>query len=342
MKKISTRKKNLNQHTTFLGCDDWELNYFRSKFRATPASFLKQVTLPPSQRAIGEKTTVLSVFITTPIDEALLKQFPNVKYIATRSTGYDHCESTLLKERGVKVANVPSYGENTVAEMAFALLLSMTRKIHPTYCRIQDGNCSRDDLRGIDLRGKTLGVVGAGRIGQHAIRMGLGFGMKVLAYDPKRNAQLAKELGFQYANLSSLVKKSDVLTVHAPYFPSTHHILNKKNLSQCKKGMYLINTARGELIETEALYRGIKNGSIAGAGLDVLEDEASVLKPSWKPANKQEARIAQMNAELIRHPNVLYTPHNAYNTTEAIQRIADTTIDNILSFLRQKPKNLVI
>jgi D-lactate dehydrogenase len=274
-----------------------------------------------------------------------MARFPSLKLIATRSTGYDHIDLAAAKARGISVANVPFYGENTVAEFAFALILSLSRRIPEAREHTTRGSFSPTGLRGFDLAGKTLGVVGVGHIGAHMIRMAQGFDMKVVGFDPYPNAELAHTLNFTYASLTDLLAASDVITLHVPYNEHTHHLINKGNISAVKKGAYLINTARGAVVETEALVEALRSGTLAGAGLDVLEEEgdmADEMKLLTSPHPKEEElKIALENHYLITHPRVIVTPHCAFNTAEAVRRILDTTISNIDAFGKSAPTNLV-
>lgn len=288
---------------------------------------------------------MLCVFMDSPIREAELVRFPALKFIATRSTGFDHIDLAATKARGITVANVPSYGEHTVAEFAFALLLALSRRIPEADAHVREGGFSPQGLRGFDLAGKTLGVVGCGHIGMHMIRMGNGFGMKVLGFDTCEDETKAHEYNFTYAGLPELLEQSDVISLHVPYNPHTHHLINKENIKHVKHGAYLINTSRGAVIDTDALVDALEDGSIAGAGLDVLEeegdmaDEAALLTAAHP--NELEIKIALANHYFIEHPRVIVTPHLAFNTAEAVRRIFDTTIDNILAFIAGTPKNLV-
>jgi len=244
------------------------------------------------------------------------------------------------------VSTVPFYGENTVAEFAFALILALSRKVIDADELVRDtGTFSQDGLRGFDLAGKTLGVVGCGHIGVHAIRMGNGFGMKVLGFDTHADEARAKELNFAYASLEDLFANSDIVTIHVPYNSHTHHIINRDNIRHFKKGSYLINTARGAVVETDALVEALKAGVIAGAALDVLEEEGELndelaLLTAPHP-NEAGIKTALENHYLIDHPRVIVTPHVAFNTTEAVERILDTTAGNIANFAAGSPTNAV-
>jgi len=288
---------------------------------------------------------VLCTFIESSIAEAEMSRFPAVKLIATRSTGYDHIDLAAAAVRGITVVNVPFYGENTVAEFAFALLLALSRRIIDADERVRTGIFSPKDLRGFDLAGKTLGVVGTGHIGAHIIRMAKGFGMNVVGFDAYPNADLSHTLGFEYLTLPELLAQSDIITLHVPYNEHTHHLINSENIGGIKKGAYLINTARGAVVETEALVGALKSGILAGAALDVLEEEgdladATVLLSAPHP-NEATLKVMLQNHYLIDHPRVIVTPHLAFNTKEAVERILNTTLENIRSFSAGTPTNTV-
>ncbi|HEC30410.1 MAG TPA: hydroxyacid dehydrogenase, partial [Candidatus Yonathbacteria bacterium] len=243
----------------FLG-EEWEEEYVEEKLDGVDVEiFSGPIQDYPDLH--DDEVEVLSVFIKSHVGAEEMDKFPNIKLIATRSTGFDHIDLEEAKKRGIIVSNVPSYGANTVAEYAFALLLSLSRKIPESYEQVREtGSFSQKGLRGFDLKGKTLGVVGCGNIGVHAIIMGKGFGMEVIVSDPHQNEEVRAELGFKYVSLDELLASSDIITIHAPYNEHTHHLINSENINKIKRGAYLINTARGAIIETEALIRGLKEG----------------------------------------------------------------------------------
>jgi D-lactate dehydrogenase len=318
----------------FLELHDWEENYLRE--RIDPRHEIVATLVPDAE--------VVSPFIYTKMTAEVLANLPKLKLIATRSTGFDHIDVAECARRGVTVCNVPFYGENTVAEHTFALILALSRKVHEAFVRVRAGNFSLDGLRGFDLKDKTIGVVGAGHIGLHVIRIARGFGMKVVAFDVRRDHFLAEVLGFDYADLDSLLGRSDIITLHAPYNKHTHHLINRDNVSKIKRGAILINTARGGLIDTEALLTALDKGILAGAGLDVLEGEESIYEESallGDAVNPEKLRIAIQNHVILKKPNVVFTPHNAFNSQEALERILDTTADNIQSFVAGQSKNVV-
>ncbi|OHA82440.1 MAG: hypothetical protein A2675_01375 [Candidatus Yonathbacteria bacterium RIFCSPHIGHO2_01_FULL_51_10] len=290
---------------------------------------------------------VLSIFVKTRVDGAVMDRFPRLKLIAARSTGFDHIDVAEAARRGITVVSVPAYGENTVAEFALALMLALSRKIRDASHRMYDEHLfSQEGLRGFDLKGKVLGVIGTGRIGQQVIKMARGFDMNVVANDPFPKDGIDGALGFSYVSLDDLFSQADVITLHAPHNEHTHHIINKNTLPKLKRGVYIVNTARGGLIETLALVRGLDEGIIGAAGLDVFEleeylgaGEKNVLIPD--ETAPENVRTLLGNHYLIEHPRVIVTPHNAFNTLEAVERILDTTAENIRSFAAGTPQNIV-
>jgi D-lactate dehydrogenase len=287
---------------------------------------------------------VLIPFIHTKVGPAELEAMPKLRFIATRSTGYDHIDLAAAKERGIIVANVPGYGETAVAEFTFALMLTLSRKVHQAYARTQRGDYTLEGLRGFDLYHKTLGVVGAGAIGLHVIRIATGFGMNVLAYDVMQNRLLSEVLGFRYVPLNELLSQSDIVTLHAPAIAPTYHMLNKETFAHLKRGAYLINTARGSLIDTTALAWALDTGILAGAALDATEGEEFLQHEEelLSEANAEEKlKLLVRNQVLQRRSNVIITPHIAFDSEEALRRIQDTTIENVKAFLAQAPANIV-
>jgi D-lactate dehydrogenase len=318
----------------------WEADYLREAL--TKAGFECDVyenNLDSQNLPEKKDYQAISVFISSKIDKPVIDHFPGLELITTRSTGFDHIDLAYAREKGSALGYVPYYGENTVAEFAIGLILTLSRKLYWSIDRIKkEAKFSFEGLRGTDLRGKTLGVIGAGHIGQHVIRMAKGFEMNIIAFDRYPKPELAKELGFEYKSMDEILGQSDFITLHLFYAPETHHIINKESIKKIKRGAYLINTARGPLIETEALVMALKDGTLAGAGLDVLEEE-DILKDEmgyWlkfeKTAQSSNMENVLYNHILMDMPNVIITPHNAFNTKEAITRILDTDITNIAEF----------
>ncbi len=329
----------------YLYNEEWEKEYISNKLSAASIQFAKSLKEVSEENL--KKTEVLSVFISNSIGKEVLDKMPNLKLVATRSTGFDHIDIEVAKNKKIEVVSVPSYGKNTVAEFTFALLLSLSRKIYDAYNRIvETGSFSQEGLRGFDLKSKTIGIIGTGNIGLNSIAIAKGFSMNVIAYDLYPKEDVAKKMGFKYVSLDELLGQSDIITIHAPHTDSTYHMINSDNIEKIKKGAYLINTARGPIVETKALVEALKKGILAGAGLDVLEEEGD-MKDEMNLLNTDHPKLEELrnvlsNHYLIDHPRVIITPHNAFNTDEAIKRILDTTVENINSFAKGEIKNSVI
>ena len=328
----------------FFEIEDWEKEYIKSGLENQEVSFFEE-PLSEDNFESAKDCQIISPFIYSQIDENVLGKLPELKMIATRSTGFDHINLASAKKDNITVCNVPFYGENTVAEHTFALILSLSRKLFDSVERARKGDFSLEGLRGFDLKDKTLGIVGMGHIGLHVARIAKGFEMNVLAYDLNQDKKMAKNIGFNYVNFEDLLSKSDIITLHAPYNKATHHLINSGNINLIKRGAYLINTARGGLIETDALLKALSDGILAGAGLDVLEEECFI-KEEAQLLSKEFPKTCDLktilqNHILLQQQNVIITPHNAFNSQEALMRILDTTIDNISAFIKGKPINEV-
>ena len=285
----------------------------------------------------------VSVFIYSKIDEWTLQNMPNLKLLATRSTGFDHIDLKACRKMGVTVCNVPSYGENTVAEHTFALILSLSRGLCRT-CPRFGANFSMEGLMAFDIKGKTIGVVGAGQIGLHVIRIAKGFGMNVLAYDTHKSRILAEVLGFEYASLEDLLAKSDIITLHVPYNKTTHHLMSKDTFNLVKRGAILINTARGGIVDTEALIAALDAKVLSGAGLDVIEGEELINEEKQLTYDSKNMKALVNLAKdhiLLSKDNVIFTPHTAFYSKEALERILETTVENVVAFTSGKPQNVV-
>lgn len=327
----------------FFEVEEWEDQYIKDALSGQEVSLTKDKL--ESQNAEQYKDfEIVSTFIYSTLSKEVLEKMPNVKCIVTRSTGYDHIDLGYCKEKGIVVMNVPSYGVHTVAEQTFALMLALTRKIIPSVERTKKGDFSMDNLQGIDLCGKTLGVIGGGKIGTSVITIAVGFGMHVLVYT--RHEQPSDNPSVEYiTDLNTILSRSDILTLHLPLTDETKHIINRDSLQHMKKGTYLINTARGGLVETEAILQGLNEGIFAGVGLDVLEDEHDIREErellSTEFLKNCDLRTDLMEHILLNKENVLVTPHNAFNTKEAVQEILDVSIADVKSFLSNTPENVV-
>ncbi len=300
-----------------------------------------------NENNLDPKTEVLSIFVSSEVTENIINKLPNLKFIACRSTGFNNIDLEATSKHKVVVANVPSYGDETVAEYAFGLLLALTRKIIPAHQAVQAGRVALPSLMGSDLHGKTLGIIGAGRIGRIAARIGVGFGMKVLAYDLFQDEAAAESIGFDYTSFEKIITDCDVISLHAPYTGDNYHLIDAKAFNKMKKNAIIINTARGELIDTEALVQALTKNKIAGAALDVIEGE-KLLDVNEEvlflrnPSFSKESLHLNLALSVLAHlPNVVISPHNAFNTGEAILRINTTTADNITAYEKGRPINVI-
>jgi D-lactate dehydrogenase len=324
--------------------EEWE---HRACLRLQPAHQLTCTTRVLTEKTAGEyaDAEIVTTFVNSTLNAAVLSLLPGLKLIATRSTGYDHIDLDYCRRHGIAVSNVPDYGDTTVAEHAFALLLAVARNLVESVERTRRGDFSQARLRGFELRGKTLGVIGTGRIGQRVIEIAKGFGMPVLAFDLHPDLDNARRRGFRYADLDVVLSTADVITLHVPASPQTIGLLSDRAFGLMRPGAVLINTARGNIVDVPALVRALADGRLRGAGLDVLpqepliREEAQIFRTASTEGYDLQALVA--NHVLLRFPNVIVTPHNAYNTVSAVQRIIDTTLDNIEAFAAGQPRHLV-
>ncbi len=322
----------------------WQAAYLSERLSDLDLSFSPE-PLSPATVDLARDAEIVTVFIRSAVSREVVDALPKLKLVATRSTGYDHVDLEACRERGIPVCNVPRYGENTVAEHTFGLILALTRHIHQAYLRTARGDFTIAGLEGIDLKGRTLGVVGVGRIGLHVIRIAKGFQMSVLAYDAQQNPLLSDVLGFEYAPLDGVLGRADIVTLHLPLLPSTHHLMNRERFGLMKRGAYFVNTARGGLVDTDALLWALDELILAGAGLDVVEGEELVADEErllGQAGVEEKLRMIVRQHVLLRRENVVLTPHMAFFSREAEQRILETTIENVRAYLAGSPTNDVL
>lgn len=281
---------------------------------------------------------IISIFTTSRTPAEILDKFSNLKMVAARSTGFNHIDLNYCKQNNITVVNVPRYGDCTVAEFAFGLLLDIMRKITMAYDNLKNGVINIQGYVGNDLNQKTIGIIGTGAIGSHAVKIADGFCMKILAFDPYPKKELEEKYNLQYVDLDTLYKESNIISIHAPSTKENFHMVDEEAFSKMKKGVIIVNTARGEIMDTQALYRAIKNGIVAGAGLDVLECEDIINREDEYLMNVDCIDLGCLTRTLLNHkllemPNVIVTPHVAFDSIEAIYRILQTTITNIKGYL---------
>lgn len=319
--------------------EDWEKERIHDQF---PDSEVKIVQEPLQECNLEEEkvkdSDVICTFIYSENSKENLSKFDNLKCVVTRSTGTDHIDLEYCNENSIDVCNVGHYGENTVAEFAFSHLLNISRHVCKSIQRVSSGSYDTSGLRGFDLKGKTVGVVGFGSIGKKFAKMAKGFEMNVILYDahPDNKREDAKEIGAHFVDFESLLSQSDVVSIHVPLIPPTKHLLNKDTINKMKDGSILINSARGEIVESEALLEALNSGKIYAAGLDCLEGENLVKEDLEliynKNSSNEDYRVALEDHMLMHHKRSFITPHNAFNSQDALERILGTALRNISSF----------
>lgn len=324
--------------------EDWEKESFSSLTAAHDVVFVHE-PLTSANVHHYKDADIVSVFIYSDLSSGVMEMLTSLKMIATRSTGFDHIDIPAAEQKKIIVSNVPTYGEATVAEHVFALLLTISHHMYDAIDGTRRGSFSQEGLRGFDLAGKTIGIIGTGNIGLHVAQIARGFGLKVLAHDMAPDTAAANNLGFSYVALDDLLALSDVITLHVPGNDATQNMISTRAFEKMKQGAVLINTARGSVVDVEALVEALTSGKLAAAGLDVLPGE---------PAIKEEAELLRrvrhqqgdlkallMDHVLLRMENVFITPHSAFNTREAILRILTTTAKNISGFVAGAPLSIV-
>lgn len=327
----------------FFELEPWEREWLTREPDLEGAAFFEE-PLSAARLQPDPEAEVLSGFIRSPVNAAVLENLPGLKLVSTRSTGFDHIDLDLCRSRAITVCNVPRYGDHTVAEHTFGLILALSRKIHHAFVRTSRLDFSLEGLRGFDLRGKTLGVVGTGSIGVRVIQIAGGFGMRVLAFDTREQPLLAEVLGFDYVPLERLLREADVVTLHVPLLLATRQVLDREKFGWMKPGALLVNTSRGGLVDTGALIEALDSGHLGGAGLDVLEGEEFIGEDQQMlggALSAESLRSVLQDYNLLRRENVIFTPHIGWYSQEAQERILATTLENIRAFRAGEPVNVV-
>lgn len=325
--------------------EDEKIDYFKQNL---PEHELTFITEPLTETSLPQSMDfdIISTFVSSKVTSHVIDSLPSLKFITTRSTGFDCIDIAYAKNKNIPVSNVPAYGSHTVAEFTFGLILTLSRKINQGINRLKIGfDFNFEGLRGFDLNGKTLGVIGTGKIGTNVIKIAKGFNMKIIAFDAHPNQELAKTYGFSYFSLDDVLKNADIVTLHVPYSEQTRYLINRNNIFQMKKGVLFINTARGAVVETEALFQALMQGHLAGAALDVLEEENELKEEAELLADNklQDNKFKNILKDhvLANLPQVVVTPHMAFYTKEAEFAILETTVKNITSFIQGQPENVV-
>lgn len=275
------------------------------------------------------------VFVNDQVDRECLKILAaqGVKLIALRCAGFNNVDLAAAKEYGLAVVRVPAYSPHAVAEHTIGLLLTLNRKIHRAYNRVRELNFSLSGLVGFDVFGKTVGIIGTGKIGRITAQIFRGFGAVVVAYDPFASQEWATANGVRYVDLDTLLTASDIISLHVPLLAETRHLINERSLSRMKQGVFIVNTSRGKLIDTAALIAALKTGHVGGVALDVFEEEEGVFFEDLSGHVLMDDALSH----LLVFPNVLITAHQAFLTHEALSEIARVTTLNILSQEANEP-----
>lgn len=298
---------------------NFELQYFEDPLTTDTVAFTRDFD-------------AVCVFVNDRLDRRVITQLAanNVKLIALRCAGFNNVDLEAAHDKGISVVRVPAYSPYAVAEHTVALIMSLNRKTHRSFNRVREGNFSLNGLIGFDLHGKTVGVIGTGKIGQIFSRIMTGFGCRIVAHDPYPNRELEKS-GVEYVGLDILYGTSDIISLQCPLTPETHHLIDQKALDQMKTGVMLINTSRGGLIDTKVLVGALKTGKIGYLGIDVYEQEEDLFFKDLSDEIVHDDLIMR----LITFPNVLITAHQAFFTKTAMQNIASTTLENIEAFFQE-------
>ena len=284
--------------------------------------------------SLTQGATAVCVFVNDPVNADIVRAMADhgVKLIALRCAGYNNVDLQAAAEVGIRVVRVPAYSPHAIAEYALALMLAADRHIPRAVTRTRDGNFSLQGLLGFDLYGKTLGVIGTGKIAKVLVRMLSGFGMTILGYDPYPDEEFALVNAMQYVSLDELFQRSDIITLHCPLTPETRYVINAENIAKMKDGVMIVNTGRGQLIDTNALIEGLKSRKVGSAALDVYEEEGNYFYEDTSDAVIVDDTLAR----LLSFNNVYVTSHQAFFTREALHNIANTTLRNVKDFVEGK------
>jgi D-lactate dehydrogenase len=288
-----------------------------------------EARLTPDTALLARGSDAVCVFVNDQVNEPVLKEFKGlgIRLVALRAAGYNNVDLVAAKRQEIAIARVPAYSPEAVAEHAAALILSLNRNIHRAYARVREGNFALEGLLGFNLQGRTVGIVGTGRIGASLARIMSGFGCRVLAYDIAPNPACAS-FGVKYVALVELLGASDIVSLHCPLTPQTRHLIDDSAIRQMKHGAMLINTSRGAIVDTQAVVNGVKSGAIGHVGLDVYEEETTLFFED----KSDEVIGDDVFERLLTFPNVLVTGHQGFFTSDALAAIAETTMANIASF----------
>jgi len=305
--------------------DNFDIKFFRESLNEQTVNMLSEDDF--------ENTMIISVFINSSVSDSIVSRFKNLRVISTRSTGYDHIDLSSCVGKNIALINVEAYGSIAVAQFTFAMILMLVRNLFLAVTTQKNAIISTDNLTGRDLNSLTLGIVGTGQVGAGVCKIAHGFGMRILAHDMRTKNELEETYGVEYVSLEALLKNSDVITLHIPYTKENYHMFSKEQFEQIKDGAYFINVARGELVDNEALLEAVKSSKFKGVALDVIachqDSKAGKEKSSLYCIETSEAI-----KELAKLPNVLITPHMAYDTQEAVNYILKETFRGLSDFVK--------
>ncbi len=315
-----------NQGKTGPAASDTEMPEFEIKYFNTRLN-IDSVSLARGFDAV-------CAFVNDDLSSGVIKSLKEmgIKIVALRSAGYNNVDLETAYQN-VHIVRVPAYSPYSVAEHAAAMMLSLNRKTHRAYYRTRDNNFSINGFLGFDMKGKTAGIIGTGRIGLTLVGILRGFGMKVIAYDARPKSEVEEQYGFTYVSLDELYDQADIISLHCPLTPETHHIVNAESIKKMKSNVMIINTSRGQLVDTGALIDALREHRIGSAGLDVYEEEGDYFFEDLSNETIEDDKLAR----LLTFPNVLVTSHQAFFTNEALTNIASTTLNNLRAYFQNKP-----
>ncbi len=317
---------------TFTSLKEQDIQFFKEKLRNFNVKFFNETIDKIPLEKIRD-TEILSIFVFDRLDEKLISKLKKLKLIITRSAGVDHIDIEYCKKRGIKIAHMPAYSPKSIAEHTLAMILTLTRKLKKIGKNLEKMNYSQsEDIIGVDLDELSIGIIGTGKIGNWTAKLCKYLGMKVYAFDLVESEEL-KEMGIEYLDLDTILKIADIISLHVPYTPQTHHLINKEKINKMKKGAILINTARGLVVDLDSLYEAVKSGKIGGLGLDVFEDEDILILNRY-----EDGKVSDKNLKILKLntlENVIITPHIAYYTRKAVNNIRNCTVDCITLFIKE-------
>lgn len=326
----------------FFDLAGWEIPLINKKCKELGLEVIKTATEPFDASCISQikDVEILSVFL-SKVDQSIMQALPNLKLISARATGLDHIDINFAQKNSIAVIYLPSYAEETVAEYAMALILMLSRRLGVTFAQSLNGIFDQKTTRGHDLAGKTLGIIGTGKIGCKLAKMANGFDMNIICYDISPKPEKLIGCALHYVSLEELLKSSDIISIHLPYTKETHHLIDFGTLKLLKKGVLFVNTARGAIANISAIRQGLKDGIFGGVAMDTFEGsdiwihQEHILNKKEIP-EAEELRQAIEAFSLLKFDNVILTPHNAYNSHEAIERMIETTFSDIAAFCKKK------